>query len=233
MIELRSLAWIALIGLCLSVPSHGDHGPQTWQRTHASVVAILPTWPGYDRPGFGAPRGTAPEGSGFFWTARNGSQSTPFIVTAAHVVSEATRIEARDASGNRFDLELIAIDAASDLALLRAPTEAPGLETISTMPPPGTHVCALGNPFGVGISMSCGVVSAPLRDELGMQSIESFVQTDTAINPGSSGGPLVDASGVVVGVMTVMFSRGADIDAGVNFAVSGDVLVDRLAPQAH
>lgn len=72
--------------------------------------------------------------------------------------------------------------------------------------------------------MSCGVVSAPIRNNLGMQDLEAFIQTDAAINPGSSGGPLVNARGQVVGLITVMFSKKADIDAGVNFAVSAQLL---------
>jgi S1-C subfamily serine protease len=220
------MVWVCLL---LSLKLHADHGPATWQNTQASVVRILPTWPGYERPGFGAPDGVAPEGAGFFWAPQNAPSSmSTTVVTAAHVVTRATRIEALDVDGQRFDLSVVQIDRESDLALLRAPKQSPGLALVKRPPSPGTHVCAFGNPFGVGVSMSCGVVSGELVTNLGMQAVESFVQTDAATNPGSSGGPLVDAAGNVVGVMTVMFSKNADIDAGVNFAVSAHLMPKRL-----
>lgn len=228
---MRGLIWtvcVALSGLIASFGLHADHGPNTWQDTHRSVVRILPTWPGYARPGFGAPDGVAPEGAGFYWAPSEAGSLSVFIVTAAHVVAHATRVEALDSTGQRFDVSVLEIDEDSDLALLRASKQAPGLRIVDQLPPPGTHVCTLGNPFGVGISMSCGVVSGPMRENLGMQAVESFVQTDAATNPGSSGGPLVNAAGDVVGVMTVMFSKSADIDAGVNFSVSADLIPKRL-----
>ena len=216
-----ALALVLILGAVAE--TEADHGPHTWQATRDSVVKVLPTWPGFERPGFGAPDGVAPEGAGFYWRHPATSGSTDLIVTAAHVVRDATRIEIVTAAGDRVDAEVIGIDSASDVALLQGPMASTGL-SLGKTPVPGTHVCAFGNPFGVGISMSCGVVSAPIRNNLGMQDLEAFIQTDAAINPGSSGGPLVNARGQVVGLITVMFSKKADIDAGVNFAVSAQLL---------
>ena len=76
--------------------------------------------------------------------------------------------------------------------------------------------------------MSCGVIAGPNRQGIGLNKIEDFIQTDAAINPGSSGGALVNAKGQLVGMIAAIFTKDADIDAGVNFAVSADLLVGRL-----
>ncbi|MEK9860259.1 MAG: trypsin-like peptidase domain-containing protein, partial [Alphaproteobacteria bacterium] len=86
---------------------------------------------------------------------------------------------------------------------------------------------ALGNPFGLGNSLSCGVVSAVNR-KAGFQPIEDFIQTDGAVNPGMSGGALVDAEGHLLGMINAIYTKEADIDAGVNFAISTDLLLDVL-----
>jgi S1-C subfamily serine protease len=76
--------------------------------------------------------------------------------------------------------------------------------------------------------MSCGVIAGPNRQGIGLNRIEDFIQTDAAINPGSSGGALVNAKGQLVGMVAAIFTKDADIDAGVNFAVSVDLLIDRI-----
>ena len=102
----------------------------------------------------------------------------------------------------------------------------------STLKPSiGSHVCALGNSFGLGISMSCGIVSALNRHNLGINFLEDFIQTDAAVNPGMSGGPLVDAQGRLIGVVDAIFTKTADIDAGVNFAISVPLLRASLDEQ--
>ena len=76
--------------------------------------------------------------------------------------------------------------------------------------------------------MSCGVIAGPNRHGIGLNRIEDFIQTDAAINPGSSGGALVNAKGQLIGMIAAIFTKDADIDAGVNFAVSVDLLIDRV-----
>ena len=215
--------------LLMQAAALSDHGPATYSNAGQSVVKVLPTWPGYGRPGFGAPDGTAPEGSGFFLHPGLGAAQTDFVVTAAHVVSRAERIEISDNEGRRVDASLIALDEARDIALLKAEMTGQGIILTSRQAPPvGLHACAIGNPFGLGHSFSCGVVSATGR-KAGFQAIEDFIQTDAAINPGMSGGALVDAKGQLIGLINAIYTKEADIDAGVNFAISSDLLLKGLA----
>jgi S1-C subfamily serine protease len=196
-----------------------DHGRQTWANAASSVVIVNPTWPGYNRPGFGAPPGTAPAGSGVY-IAVDGVKPKGLVLTAAHVVYRASSIEIVDFAGRSADAEIIAIDMRRDLALLKSPLDGKAISLRRDTPDVGSHVCALGNSFGLGVSISCGVVSAVNRTKVKINEIEDFVQTDAAINPGGSGGALVDADGQLVGLVDAIFTKEADIDAGVNFAVS-------------
>ena len=196
-----------------------DHGRQTWANAASSVVIVNPTWPGYNRPGFGAPPGTAPAGSGVY-IAVDGVKLKGLVLTVAHVVYRASSIEIVDFAGRSADAEIIAIDMRRDLALLKSPLEGKAISLRRDTPDVGSHVCALGNSFGLGVSISCGVVSAVNRTKVKINEIEDFVQTDAAINPGGSGGALVDADGQLVGLVDAIFTKEADIDAGVNFAVS-------------
>ena len=81
-------------------------------------------------------------------------------------------------------------------------------------------VCAIGNQFGLGLSVTCGVVSAIHRTGTGFNQIEDFIQTDAAVNPGASGGALVDAENRLVGVLSAIFTKKSDANLGVNFAAS-------------
>ena len=213
-----------------SLPALADHGTHTYRQAAPSVVLLLPSWPGFQRPGFGAPDGVAPEGSGFYLAPNlKAGQPTPFILTSAHVVSWARRIEIETHTQQRMDAELILLDEARDIALLKVEQQGASLGiSDSIAPETGSHVCALGNPFGLGVSLSCGVVSATGR-QAGFQRIEDFIQTDAAINPGMSGGALVDSSGQLVGMINAIFTKEADIDAGVNFAISVALLLEGLA----
>lgn len=216
--------WLMALGAAFS--ARADHGPETWNAAADSVVRVLPTWPGFDRPGFGAPLGSAPMGSGVFWSI--GEESTTWILTAAHVITDAVRVEIETYQGGRFDVDVAYIDTDADLAVLKAPVHERGLSLVTDEPPVGTHVCALGYPFGLPLSLSCGVVSGVNRSDLGFNAVENFIQTDAAVNPGSSGGALVDASGRLVGLVAAIFTKEADIDAGVNFAISAETIRTRL-----
>lgn len=207
-------------------PSKADHGPLTWQSAHEAVVSVLPTWEGYARPGFGAPPGVAPEGSGVV-IGSNGDYV--FILTAAHVVGRAVEVAVRPHNGDLSEAEIVAVDEARDLALLRARLRLNPLQIKQEIPEIGAHVCVIANAFGLGLSFSCGVVSATGRSGIGFNAIEDFIQTDAAVNPGASGGALLDAEGNLVGMVDAIFTKEADIDAGVNFAVSARMIAETIS----
>jgi len=206
--------------------ARADHGPQTWSASHKSVLVVAPTWPGYARPGFGAPNGVAPEGSGIVYPI--GSSVGSYILTAAHVVAKAERIEIILPDGARHDAELHGLDIRRDIAVLRVNASLSPITLADSAPVVGEHVCALVNAFGLGVSLTCGVTSATARQNIGFNEIEDFIQTDAAINPGASGGALVRADGALVGMVSAIFTKEADIDAGVNFAVSLSLIEQSL-----
>ena len=129
---------------------------------------------------------------------------------------------------SRYQARLHSIDQRRDVAVLHVDQVFPPITLADGDPPIGSHVCALVNAFGIGISFTCGVVSANGRSNVGFNKIEDFVQTDAAVNPGASGGALVRADGQLVGMIDGIFTKEADIDAGVNFAVSLPMLEQSL-----
>ena len=221
---LPRIAMMAVLACALLTNmARADHGPATWSAAAPSVVVIEPTWPGYNRPGFGAPPGTAPAGTGIF--IGTGDRSS-HLVTAAHVITRATEIEIVTEDGMRHAAAVIAVDNQRDIAILETKLKRRPITLRLTDPAIGEHGCAIGNSFGLGLSISCGVVSAIHRKQIGFNPIEDFVQTDAAINPGGSGGALVDADGQLIGMIDGIFTKEADIDAGVNFAVSVPLLIE-------
>ena len=221
---LPRIAMMAILACALLTNmARADHGPATWSAAAPSVVVIEPTWPGYNRPGFGAPPGTAPAGTGIF--IGTGDRSN-HLVTAAHVITRATEIEIVTEDGMRHAAAVIAVDNQRDIAILETKLKRRPITLRLTDPAIGEHGCAIGNSFGLGLSISCGVVSAIQRRQVGFNQIEDFVQTDAAINPGGSGGALVDADGRLIGMIDGIFTKEADIDAGVNFAVSVPLLIE-------
>ncbi|MEK9855963.1 MAG: trypsin-like peptidase domain-containing protein [Rhodobiaceae bacterium] len=221
---LPRIAMMAVLACALLTNmARADHGPATWSAAAPSVVVIEPTWPGYNRPGFGAPPGTAPAGTGIF--IGTGDRSN-HLVTAAHVIARATEIEIVTEDGMRHAAAVIAVDNQRDIAILETKLKRRPITLRLTDPAIGEHGCAIGNSFGLGLSISCGVVSAIHRKQIGFNPIEDFVQTDAAINPGGSGGALVDADGWLIGMIDGIFTKEADIDAGVNFAVSVPLLIE-------
>ena len=228
-------AVVVFLTIVLSAFVQADHGPHSFKAIEASVLRVLPTWPGYDRPGFGAPLGTAPEGTGFVIAAPSSAHisessqkaSSPYLLTAAHVVDRATRIEIISPNGERADAVLLAVDPQTDLAILQMPFVLPPVKLMLDTPAVGTHACAVGNSFGLGISLSCGVVSAIGRKNIGFNPVEDFIQTDAAVNPGASGGLLINSAGLGLGLIDAIFTKSEDSDAGVNFAVSAE-LIDKV-----
>ena len=146
--------------------------------------------------------------------------SSGYILTNSHVVEAADEIEVLLADGRRLLAKQVGNDAESDLAVLRVESEQlPAItfgssETLRV----GDVVLAIGNPFGVGQTVTSGIVSALGRNQLGINTFENFIQTDAAINPGNSGGALVDASGNLIGINTAIYSRSGG-SMGIGFAI--------------
>lgn len=183
-----------------------------------SVVAVLPVWPGQPQGGQpDLPPGVAPEGTAV------AVASGGYLATALHVVDRALSVTVRLPDGRHADAEVVGKDAASDLALLKIDAALPPLP-YAPEPALGDAVCAVGNQFGLGLSVTCGVVSALHRAGTGFNPIEDFVQTDAVVNPGASGGALVDGQGRLVGLLSAIFTMESDADIGVNFAASADLV---------
>ena len=145
-----------------------------------------------------------------------------YILTNSHVVEAADDIEVALADTRRVKAKVVGIDPESDLAVLKI--DLPKLPAITFSQPDSVHVgdvvLAIGNPFGVGQTVTLGIVSALGRSHLGINTFENFIQTDAAINPGNSGGALVDASGNLIGINTAIYSKtpgGASL--GIGFAI--------------
>lgn len=143
-----------------------------------------------------------------------------YILTNNHVIEEADDIEVVLNDGRRTLAQVIGTDPESDLAVLKV--DLPNLPVItlgdSNTLFVGDAVLAIGNPFGVGQTVTSGIVSALGRTQLGINTFENFIQTDAAINPGNSGGALVDGSGHLMGINTAIYSRSGG-SMGIGFAI--------------
>ncbi len=154
------------------------------------------------------------------------------VVTNNHVVADADSITVVLGDKREFEARILMQDEDADLAFLQledAPDDLPvlplgdsdGLET-------GDLVLAIGNPFGIGQTVTSGIVSAAARTPPGGSGAVSFLQTDAAINPGNSGGALVDLGGTLVGINTAIFTRGGG-SIGIGFAIPANLVKARLA----
>lgn len=157
-----------------------------------------------------------------------------YILTANHVVEGADKIKISLSSGSReYDAKVIGTDPPTDIAVLKmeAKTNLPVVTLAdSDKLEVGDVVLAVGNPFGVGQTLTLGIVSALSRGGFGITGYEDFIQTDAAINPGNSGGALVDAEGRLIGINTAILSRSGGFQ-GVGFAVPINLaryVMDRL-----
>jgi serine protease DegQ len=143
-----------------------------------------------------------------------------YVVTNHHVVEAADEIEVALADGKKLLAKVVGNDPETDLAVLRVNAENLPAITFGSAENlrVGDVVLAIGNPFGVGQTVTSGIVSALGRTGLGINTFENFIQTDAAINPGNSGGALIDASGNLVGINTAIFSRSGG-SMGIGFAI--------------
>jgi len=150
--------------------------------------------------------------------------SDGYILTNNHVVEGATDVEVSLSNDKEQKAEVIGTDPSSDLALLKIDsTDLPILKLgDSSKLEIGDLVFAIGNPFGVGQTVTMGIVSATGRGGLGIEDYEDFIQTDAAINPGNSGGALIDINGDLVGINTAIVGRSGGND-GIGFAIPADM----------
>lgn len=147
-----------------------------------------------------------------------------YIVTNSHVISKADNIIVMLNDGRKARAKVIGSDVESDVAVIKV--DLTGLKPLgfreqSTQV--GDVVLAIGNPFGVGQTVTQGIISAKGRTGLGINTVEDFIQTDAAINPGNSGGALVDAYGQLVGINTAIFSRSGG-SMGIGFAIPTEIV---------
>src|SRR5438477_676561 len=160
-------------------------------------------------------RETQATGSGVIVDAAQG-----YVLTNGHVVENATSIEVTTKDNRRIPARLLGRDPETDVAVLKIPAE--NLVAVplgdSDRLQVGDFVLAIGNPFGLGQTVTSGIISALGRSGLGIEGYEDFIQTDASINPGNSGGPLVDLQGRVVGINTAILAPGGG-NVGIGFAV--------------
>ncbi len=168
--------------------------------------------------GFGVPRERVQQslGSGVIVDAGG------LVVTNHHVIEGMAEVKVALADKREFEAEIVLRDPRSDLAVLRMKAPPSGLAALPIGEDDrlevGDLVLAIGNPFGVGQTVTQGIVSALARTQVGVTDYQSFIQTDAAINPGNSGGALVDMQGRLVGINTAIFSRSGG-SHGIGFAI--------------
>lgn len=173
------------------------------------------------------PRNQMSAGSGVIFNADEG-----YVLTNHHVVENGDRIVVTLKDRRQFDAELIGSDPGTDIALLKIdPTDLTALDLgDSDRLQVGDYVLAIGNPFGLGQTVTSGIVSALGRSGLNIEGYEDFIQTDASINPGNSGGALVTLDGRLVGINTAIIAPSGG-NVGIGFAVPANManaVVDQL-----
>jgi len=143
------------------------------------------------------------------------------IITNHHVISDADEIEVSLSDNRKFKAKVVGSDPETDIAVLKidakqlpSPITLGKIDSVHV----GDVVMAIGNPFGVGETVTSGIVSAMGRDHVGINTFENFIQTDAAINPGNSGGALIDTRGNLIGINTAIFSNNGG-SMGIGFAI--------------
>jgi serine protease Do len=161
-----------------------------------------------------------------------------YVLTNHHVVAGADRIRVTLTDRRELVARLVGSDPHTDIAVLKVEGErlSPAALGDSTRVRVGQFALAMGNPFGVGQTVTMGIIGAVGRGRMGITDYEDFLQTDAAINPGNSGGPLVDAEGRVIGVNTAIITTGGGGNEGVGFAVPSDLarsVMDQLVREGR
>ena len=175
----------------------------------------------FGAPGNGAPQVQRSLGSGVI------VDPSGLVVTNVHVIEGADEVKVALADKREFEASIVLKDKRSDLAVLRikdAHEKFPTLDFAnSDQVEVGDVVLAIGNPFGVGQTVTHGIVSALARTQVGITDYQFFIQTDAAINPGNSGGALVDMNGKLAGINTAIFSRSGG-SQGIGFAIPSNMV---------
>jgi len=163
-------------------------------------------------------------GSGVIVDARRG-----YVLTNSHVIDKADEIAVTLSDGRVLEAELVGADPATDIAVIQIPAE-----RLSELPIAdsgdlrvGDFVVAIGNPFGLGQTVTSGIVSALGRSGLGLEGYEDFIQTDASINPGNSGGALVNLRGELVGINTAILAPGGG-NVGIGFAIPTNMAAELM-----
>ncbi len=176
-----------------------------------------------DRFSFGMPRERVQSSLGSGVIVR----SDGIIVTNNHVIADGDTFTVALADRREFEAELLLADERTDLAILKIDPEGEKLPVLPFADSDGLEVgdlvLAIGNPFGVGQTVTSGIVSALARTQVGVTDYQFFIQTDAAINPGNSGGALVTMDGKLVGVNTAIFSRSGG-SIGIGFAIPANMV---------
>ncbi|WP_311955152.1 Do family serine endopeptidase [Halomonas garicola] len=160
-----------------------------------------------------------------------------YVLTNHHVIQGADQIQVALRDGRETLANVIGTDPESDLAVLRIPLDnLPSIKlSDSEAVTVGDVALAIGNPFGVGQTVTMGIISATGRSHLGLSAYEDFIQTDAAINPGNSGGALINPDGALVGINTAIFSRSGG-SQGIGFAIPANLahgIMDELVTQGR
>jgi len=187
---------------------------QVYKKALPSVVNITSTAVAFDF--FYGPVPQQGQGSGFILDKQG------LILTNNHVINNAQRVEVTLSDKHKYKATVMGVDKNHDLALLKinAPNLTPAVLADSQNLIVGQRVYAIGNPFGLSGTMTRGIISA-IRSIHGPENnpIEDAIQTDAAVNPGNSGGPLLNSRGEVIGITTLIANNGADQSSGIGFAI--------------
>ncbi len=169
----------------------------------------------FDIPDLPQEQKTQSLGSGVIVDAKRG-----LVITNHHVIKNADKIKVKLRDGSQLDATLVGEDPETDIAVIKIPAA-----NLSALPVSnsdhlrvGDFVAAIGNPFGLGQTVTSGIVSALGRTGLGIEGYEDFIQTDASINPGNSGGALVNLRGELIGINTAIFSQSGG-NIGIGFAI--------------
>jgi Do/DeqQ family serine protease len=184
----------------------------TQQKTRAKSRRVDPWFRFFEEPEEDSPSGGM--GSGVIVSPEG------YVLTNHHVIEGAQAIEVTLNDGRSTLAKVIGTDPETDLALLKIDLASLPVIVLGQVEAlqVGDAVLAIGNPFGVGQTVTSGIVSALGRKQLGINTFENFIQTDAAINPGNSGGALVDTNGALMGINTAIYSRSGG-NMGIGFAV--------------